>query len=61
MPTSVAAAIGLTVPPPEGINEINPTLYFHDLGWSTPTREMGKKNKNSMSIPFLLNLITDVK
>jgi hypothetical protein len=30
MPTSAAAAIGLTVPP-KGINEITPTLSFHDL------------------------------
>jgi hypothetical protein len=30
MPTSAAAAIGLTVPP-KGINVITPTLYFHDL------------------------------
>jgi hypothetical protein len=30
MPTSAAAAIGLTVPP-KGINGINPTLSFHVL------------------------------
>jgi hypothetical protein len=30
MPASAAATIGLTVPP-KGINEITPTLYFHDL------------------------------
>jgi hypothetical protein len=30
MPTSAAAAIGLTVPP-KRINEITPTLSFHDL------------------------------